>query len=254
METKNQGLRKSYFIGREEVDYVFPNEYNEYLYDPRWIGSTQEKWVIPRVDESNEAYEELRSLFNVIRKGFNSKLPRKMNGEVYLVDRETDNYGNVFCVITEEEERKRLFPHSITIAYHSDNLEFMFARNINVARQLVETLLKESLPEIEFQWEHIPTSEEIEEERRRMKEQQKLERLKRSITDLDYEILNRRKKGLSLWQIGLELNVSMNVVVHRLKKMYLASQKIPELLEGWDLKFQPLSRQVRKEKGLFNQK
>ncbi|MCW4020071.1 MAG: hypothetical protein NWF14_02425 [Candidatus Bathyarchaeota archaeon] len=115
----------------------------------------------------------------------------------------------MFAIITEEEDRKstvrnkhvsstvcveRLLPYSIWIGLFS-HLQFEFAGNPSRGRQVVETLLKETFPEVTFEWAkpYIPPPSPTPEEIRKRERQIRLERLKSSLTPLDHQILELRR-------------------------------------------------------------
>jgi len=67
-------------------------------------------------------------------------------------------------------------------------------------------------------------------------EERKLRRLRESLTELDYKILEMRSKGLSLWTIASTLGVTLGKVRYSLQKLSL----FPEYAEKLGA-FKPLS-------------
>jgi DNA-binding CsgD family transcriptional regulator len=258
-------VREEYFLELEEEGYVYVRGYDSSRYDPDWLETPTKAWTIQKERDDRNSYVELRDLFNAIRKGCTERLPREFTfddgkepvKETYLIDRNYDNYGNYFVIITGEEDQKskvseiprfntvrieRLLPYSIQIG-HSGSLKFEFARHICRGRHVVETLLKETFPDTTFEWAkpYVPPPPPTPEEIRERKRQKRLERIKRTLTPLDYQILELRKQGLSYLGIARKLDETINKVRYTLTKML----QVPELWHGIPDKYKPLSREER---------
>jgi len=214
------------------------------LWDERYSWSLYRVYLIEELN---------RDRFEAFRNFLNNFLPKtfKFNNQTatFVIDRTYEHYSNCFALITEEEDKNRiegnaLKPHSITFRNRWEKgTEIQLSRNIELNKLVVNELLRQFLGE-ELEWEQLdvppqPTIEELAETRR----EQQLRRLKEKLEPIDYQILELRKKGASLWAIVGKTGLSYGTVLYRLRRIH----QIPELVEQLPIQFRLLTREERQK-------
>ncbi len=228
--------------------------------------------------------DDPQKLFNMIRAGAEKILPvqvtlKNKRKATYSINRAWSSEEYLPIGIKIEGDRYPFPEHCLSFLVRERALVLCCAepeRDLWVLKRL----LSEAAPDITWSWEPLPTPEELEklreeerererkrrEERRRLEEEirrkqeaelerrrreEELEQLWSRVSERDLEVLELRKKGVSLWGICRELNLTMNSVYHSLRKLYILGHSgLPELLEDWPPELQPKTREERyKPKG-----
>lgn len=140
----------------------------------------------------------------------------------------------------------------ISISRESRGLIIELNRPFERNKEALSMLLKEVFPDVIFEWEDLSEEEKLERIKRKHLEEEKrreearrrweMERLERSLTEIDRQILELRKQGMSYWGIARTLGVTINKVRWTLQK----TTRLPHLWEGVPLELQPLSREERR--------
>lgn len=144
------------------------------------------------------------------------------------------SWGRDHFGIFEEDEEEC----PSTVYSDGDKIVLDFTKSY-VVEEFLKKLIKAVFGSVE--WEELSPEEK---KQRRLEEakRQRIEKLKSSLSEIDYEILKLRKEGVSLWGIASKLALTISQVYNRLQKVCL----IPELAEQIPIKYRPLPREERK--------
>ncbi len=219
-------------------------------YDPAWLNTKYQVWLIPMEGDEGQ------NVFKQFKQYILKTLPRTFHfsGEAatFFFDQAYVNYASKMALITEEEDKVRwrgewaYLPHSIVVcASYSEGLKITLSRLLDRNKAVIDLLLREAFPGCVFEWEkpYVPPPPLTFEERLKLEQERRLARIKQSLTPQDFQILELRSSGLSLWNIAVKLGLTMSAVRYSLQKLAM----IPECAEKLG-PYKPMPRNERFKK------